>query len=303
MTFPNIGDNITDNYQFDPLRGTYYKYHLLYCPPPPISTMNINSISSSFTNSPWNIDTIFRLQISFNTVDYSDFDTNSLNYTIIPNPTFTKLSPTIGPVQGGTLVSIFGSNFDAIEIEHLYCKFGDKQRVAVVAKNESAIQCYSAYSETPRIAYVYVYYKDNIIHHDGLLTFEYYPELIITDIYPYFGPKSGGTEISIYGQNFLQNTIKCYIENTTIYTFTPTYISRTLLKFIMPPYSSLALPHNNTNPVIECSNNNGANYYKWNRYFRFMDDITMTSLIPTYGPELGQTRVTIKGSGFFPFHI
>eukprot|EP01084_Bolivina_argentea_P276842 472468_1 len=294
VTYSNT-PTTNNNYIFDPLVGVVYRSDLLYCPPPPI--ISINAISKSFTYSPWNINTVFRLQISFNTIDYTDAITNSLNYTILPDPSFTKLSPIIGPKQGRTLVTIYGNNFNELDINHMFCKFGDFRRVSVITKTDTTIECISPRSDTKRIVYVYVHYRDIVMHFDGLVTFEYYEELIITDIYPNFGPKSGGTKVSLYGHNFIQDSISCFIDNITTYTFEPTFISRNLLTFITPPYLSLSLFTNNIH--IECSNNN-QNYRAFKHYFYYVNDVIMTEIYPSNGPELGNTKVIIKGFNFMP---
>ena len=190
------------NYQFDAMRGTYYRSDLVYCPPPPISMWSISEISTSRTAAPWYIDTIFRLQLSFNAVDYTNPITNSLNYTILAVPTFVELSPPMGPTHGGTLVTIKGSNFGNLAEHHLFCKFGGHRRVAIVSRNDSAIQCLSPSidigpdSNGPVIrsgytVFVYVHYGDMVLDIDGLLSFEFYEELQITDVTPYWGPKVG----------------------------------------------------------------------------------------------------------------
>ena len=291
----------SDIYQFTADRGQYIRSDLILCPSPPVSRIDISDISTGGVNFPWYVNTTFRLQISLNNgYDYTAFIGNSLNYTIIPNPTVTGIvvengALIGGPMRGGTLVCVIGSNFDQLEMKFLFVKFGDSRFVQVSSVvNSTMIQCYAPKSLYQRNVFVYVKYRDEMIYfyNDDYSTsstianlkFSYYNDIIIEDIIPPFGMKSGNTEIIFKRQH--------------IHFITPTFVTKYKVKFTMPAIQdNFTVSTSITDIVIECTNNL-QDYTNFDRYFRYINDATLIELYPPYGSELDNSRVIIHGSNF-----
>jgi hypothetical protein len=60
----------------------------------------------------------FPLEISTNN---KDFSSSGINFTYYDDPTVSSVSPTLGPMQGGTVVDVVGSSF--LDIPTMQCRF------------------------------------------------------------------------------------------------------------------------------------------------------------------------------------
>ncbi|KAF7989546.1 hypothetical protein HCN44_008220 [Aphidius gifuensis] len=128
-----------------------------------------------------------------------------------PKPRIDMFRPLSGPIEGGTLVTIEGSNLglkesdvmDKIHIGNIPCKLVDYE-VSV------RIVCRTGKRDTQDTAKVIVgndagYTESAVLFH--------YQDITLTGIYPTVGPQSGGTQIAISG-NYLNigSTITAYLD-------------------------------------------------------------------------------------------
>ena len=125
---------------------------------------------------------------------------NAVTY-LAPVPAVDGFSPPSGPVVGGTLVTITGSNFDSSAIVNI----GTSRCVSVVVVSSSTITCV-----TPSgLRYHYV----SVVNPDGQTgsssqRFIYFGNSPwINSITPNHGPMRGGTPVVIVGTDFLPGAI------------------------------------------------------------------------------------------------
>ncbi|ESO84358.1 hypothetical protein LOTGIDRAFT_168803 [Lottia gigantea] len=118
--------------------------------------------------------------------------------SICPNPKIIKISPESGPLSGGTHLTITGQDMGqnkkdiTVEIGNQICKIIDFK-----APKELVCETPSFNSETRVQVYINVrnQYKTSGLH------FFKYVDPLISNIYPSKGPLSGGTRVTLSGDN------------------------------------------------------------------------------------------------------
>ncbi|XP_035498830.2 hepatocyte growth factor receptor [Scophthalmus maximus] len=120
-------------------------------------------------------------------------------------PVITKVSPTSGPIRGSTAVTICGRNFGydktesfkaslvTVEVAGAPCKLPRQDSV----NRWTELQCYPVFSGnfTPSGHTVKVTTGSKVAKAEGFT----FVEPVIHEIFPTFGPKSGGTMLTIRG--------------------------------------------------------------------------------------------------------
>ena len=146
-------------------------------------------------------------------------------FNYITPPVITSLSPSTGSIAGGTIVTITGTNFTGATSVTI----GGKAATPIVVVNNTTITCKAPVSTTAGPV-------DVIVTTGGgpsiaFSSFTYVTPAVITSISPTFGPKAGGTSVTITGTNFTgasnilfglkSATNVNVVNNTTITCVTP----------------------------------------------------------------------------------
>lgn len=116
--------------------------------------------------------------------------------------------------------------------------------------------------------------------------FTYFDELVITSFTPREGPLAGGTEVTINGQGFTNDTQVLF---GTFSSPRITFVSATQLKAIAPR----GLAADVVDLVVY--NKNGVSTQR--RSYTYLPDVRLTSVSPVTGPLAGGTTVTLRGTG------
>jgi hypothetical protein len=105
----------------------------------------------------------------------------------------TSVMPLVGPVDGGTLVFINGSNFHPMDVKGLYCTFGVSLKVNASFQSTEEVACMSpSYFEAGPISIV-------LTNNDGMYTstvvFRYHSNPSVRSFAPLVGPLTGGSVV------------------------------------------------------------------------------------------------------------
>lgn len=132
---------------------------------------------------------------------------------VVPTPTVTSISPSSGPVVGGTFVTITGSNFVT---GGTTVTFGGNAAVGMTVVNSTTIT-----ASTPAHAAGAVSVVVTTAGGSNSTTFTYIqPAPTVTSISPDTGPTTGGTIVTITGTNLNGATaVKFGANNATSFTF------------------------------------------------------------------------------------
>ena len=120
-------------------------------------------------------------------------------FTYLLGPELDSLAPASGPVTGGTPVSIWGANFT----DGIVVTFGNVEALDVNVVDDGLLLCTSPAAEEGIV-------DVTVTNPDGQMAmleqaFEFLPEggpqPVLTNIYPPAGPETGGTLVTLSGEN------------------------------------------------------------------------------------------------------
>ncbi|XP_060574584.1 plexin-2-like [Ruditapes philippinarum] len=144
-----------------------------------------------------------------NRCGYKDQNCSSVK---CPAPSITDVIPMDGPVDGGTIVTIYGLNLgsslldiNSVEIANIPCKINydmsqtnDTPNGIFESKIPNRIICLTGSSKNETSGPVILSVNSRMS--SSTVTF-YYRVPIVTDILPHYGPEAGGTHLTIFGKN------------------------------------------------------------------------------------------------------
>ncbi|MCC6335787.1 MAG: IPT/TIG domain-containing protein, partial [Myxococcales bacterium] len=116
--------------------------------------------------------------------------------------------------------------------------------------------------------------------------FTYFDDLVVTSFAPREGPLAGGTEVTLNGQGFTQDTQVLFGNFSSPRI---TFVSSSQLKAVAPRGAVADLVD------VVVYNKNGVNTQR--RSYRYVSEPVLTSLSPMTGPVAGGTVVTVTGAG------
>lgn len=214
---------------------------------------------------------------------------NAFTYIAPPNP--VQVTPSSGPITGGTAVTVTGTFFRT----GATVKFGnnDCQNV-VVQMGGTALTCTTPTNASGPVA-VTVTNPDN---QAGVLNnaFTYLapvPPPVVTGVSPAFGPVTGGTQVTVLGSNFQAGASVRFgtITAPAVNVISPSAIVVTIPGQAGPGSVGVTV----TNPDTQFSTlANGFSYFQP----ADLPALTVVSLTPNQGPTAGGTVVFVSGRGF-----
>ncbi|MGC1265311.1 MAG: IPT/TIG domain-containing protein [Candidatus Acidiferrum sp.] len=204
--------------------------------------------------------------------------TNGFTYVAVP--TVTGVSPSNGPVAGGTAVTITGTNFAS----GATVTFGSAAATNVVVVSATSITATTpAGSSGPVIVTVTVAGQSGSLANG----FTNVAPPTVTSVSPNSGTTAGGTAVTITGTNFVSGATVTFgsAAATNVVVVSGTSITATT-----PAGSVGAVTVTVTNPgALSGSMTNG---------FTYAVVPTVSAISPANGPAAGGTAVTITGTNF-----
>lgn len=209
-------------------------------------------------------------------------------YTYVPAPTLDKVSPNVGPMVGGTEVTLYGTNFQT----GIKAFFGQKEANVINHKSPLILVVSTPQASQPGAVDVSVKNPDGQV---ALLKqgFEYIAPPKIVSISPNSGPQTGGTICNIIGQGF-------YPQSQVLFGSKPA----TSINFISSQALIVTTPENQPGKVSVSVKNPDGTTAVLPDAFTFvsvqgMDPAPIiTDITPTAGPDTGGTPVTLIGDNF-----
>ena len=196
-------------------------------------------------------------------------------------PTITGLSPTSGPVSGGTSVTITGINFTGATAVN----FGAVAAASFTVNSATQITATSPPGGGVVDVTVTTTGGTSVISRADHFT---YNGAVVTGISPTTGPGTGGASVIITGAGFTGATsVKFGATNATTFTInSDTQITAT------SPAGSGVVDVTVATPVGGTSATSNADH------FTYVPVPTITGVSPNTGPATGGTSVIITGTGF-----
>lgn len=203
------------------------------------------------------------------------------SFRFIADPTITDFSPKNGPLQGGTVVTITGTNFFG-DSDELTVKFGTVSATAVTpaANGLSLTATVPAMTGNDDTVKVTVTNKaGNVI---STADFEYRQQTITT-ITPQFGPVGGGNIVTIAGTNLLGATEVKFGVNASPNILS---VTNTLITAVAPAGIG----------TVDVSVKIGDTSVAKQAAYTYLTAPSITAITPNVGVVAGGTTVTITGS-------
>jgi hypothetical protein len=194
--------------------------------------------------------------------------------------TVTGISPSYGPLAGGTPVTITGIGF----VNGATVTIGSALATGVTFVNSTSITAVTP-SGTAGSKNIQVTNPDlQAGTLENGFTFE---AVTVTSIFPPSGPTAGGTSVTITGTGFASGATVTIGGNAATGV---TYVSATSIKATTP-----AGTVGSANVVVTVSPNSSP---PLSGGFTYEVTPTVTGVTPSSGPTAGGTKITITGTGF-----
>ena len=201
------------------------------------------------------------------------------SFTYGSTPSIASISPNVGPLTGGTLVTINGSGFTGTSA----VTFGSTSATSFTVVSDTQI---TATTPANDVGVVSVSVTNTM--GTGMIpsAFTYGNPPVITGVSPNSSSTSVAAGVTITGTGFTGVTAVTF-GGTPVLSFSVD--SDTEITVIASPHSSGTVSVSATNPFGTGTLSSAFTYY---------DMPSTTSISPTYGPIFGGTSVTITGTNF-----
>ncbi|KAL1450839.1 hypothetical protein WDU94_003154, partial [Cyamophila willieti] len=207
-----------------------------------------------------------------------------------PKPRIDLIKPLSGPIEGGTLVTIEGSNLGLkeddvrgkIHIGETYCELVDYE-ISV------KIVCRTQPSNAEKIAPVFV--SNNIGYTESAVQFSF-KNIVLENVVPALGPVSGGTVLSITGENLnIGSHIKVYLDELVCHVNLTLSSSRRITCV-----TTRSIVPRTVNRLILSID--GANRTLLNEPFIYKSDPTVAEIKPRKSFVSGGRLIRVHGTNF-----
>lgn len=207
--------------------------------------------------------------------------TLTAGYTFLPAPTVSAISPSNGYFDGGTTVTITGTNFRTgatVRIGLITCSS------PVINPAGTSLTCVTGAGSNG----TYNVTVTNSDTQSGSLTngFTYRSPVTLTNVSPSAGNTSGGNTVTIFGTGFISADVVRI--GGTLCT-SQSYVSTSQILCIMPARSA-----GTYNVTVTA----GGNTITRTDAYTYRAAPVVSSISPTSGSVNGNTEVTITGTGF-----
>ncbi|HXP11144.1 MAG TPA: IPT/TIG domain-containing protein, partial [Acidobacteriaceae bacterium] len=201
-------------------------------------------------------------------------------FTYIAAPTVSSVSPSNGPVAGGTAVTITGTNFAA----GAKVTFGSTAATSVAVVNSTTI---TATTPAGSAGAATVTVTANGQSGSLASAFTYIAQPTVSSVSPNNGSTSGGTAVTITGTNFAAGATVTFGSTaaTNVVVVNSTTITATT-------------PAGSTGAVTVTVTNVGSQSGSLTNGFTYVVKPTISNVSPNNGPVAGGTAVTITGTNF-----
>ncbi|MBH0009803.1 IPT/TIG domain-containing protein [Salinibacterium sp. SWN1162] len=210
-------------------------------------------------------------------VEHPAGDASAGDFTYVAAPTISAMDPDLGPIAGGTEVTITGTGFtDATGVT-----FDGDDGTSFTVVSDTEITVSSPAHAAGAVAVVVEHVGGDTAAGD----FTYLANPSVTDLAPTSGPLAGGTEVTITGTGFTGATGVTF-DGDAGTSFT--VVSDTEITVSSPAHGAGAAAVVVEHPIVDAAAGD----------FTYTDGPAIASLTPDIGPVAGGTVVTITGTGF-----
>jgi hypothetical protein len=235
------------------------------------------------------------VEISMNNIDYTEL---GFTYFVTPELNVSSISPSKGPVTGGSIVTVSGFGFSLPSTQNkLSCKFGDAI-VDGTFVDSSTIKCLSPARQAGlRTIEVANSGQWSVSRTD----FEHMTAVKVAAAFPSEGSTFGGSLITITGSNFAVRRSLTSTTNT-LCRFSDRRTPATVLSSSTLVCQSPSLHAGQLDVSVSLSYEsqalNNLDFSHQSALYTASAVPRVISVHPTFGPLTGGTKISISGTGF-----
>jgi len=237
-------------------------------------------VANNITGSVSVIDTVTNQLITA----YGGFDYPLGMAVVAPAVAVTGISPSSGPLAGGSTVTITGTGFTGATA----VDFGTVAATGVSVVNSTTLTATVPAAASAGIVDVTVTTPAGTSAATSADRYTYISPPVVTGISPNTGSDAGGNTVTISGSGFSAGSTVSF---GTVPGADPTVVNSTMLTVIAPPGTDGTVNVTVTNPAGTSATSSADRY-------TYLSPPVVTAVSPARGSESGGTIVTITGSGF-----
>ena len=243
------------------------------------TAVTVNGAGTSLTaTSP--ADGAATVDVTVTTPGGTSTTSTSDRFTYVPAPTITGVAPAAGPLGGGTVVTVTGTNLTNSTVA-----FGTKAATGVTINGTGTSLTATSPAEAAATVDVTATTAGGTSATSSADLFTFVPAPIISGISPKAGPLSGGTIVTVTGTNLANSTVTF---GTKAATGVSVNAAGTSLTATSPAGAGTV--------DIKATTVGGTSATSAADKFTYVPKPTVTGITPTAGPLGGGTVVTVTGT-------
>ena len=218
----------------------------------------------------------------------SVFTTDGVSFTFAETVVVSSVEPRLGPIGGGTRVTIKGKGFRTDS----ECHFGEAQVVAAEFISSTEIVC-TAPAKSEAGSVILKIGSGGVDFGSSEVVFRFYTGIAIQSVFPTHGYATGNTSVYVTGSSFLPTAnLTCRFGSTVVSaTFLTPFSVHCLTPAMPPERSSVAVSNNGVDFAPSAGGDSEATFTTHNVE-------TVSSIEPSRGSFAGGTSCKIFGTGF-----
>jgi hypothetical protein len=202
-----------------------------------------------------------------------------------PRVQATMLNPSEGTTEGGSLVTLTGPELG--HVKGLSCKFG--LRVVPSEKlSASSVVCVTPIQKAG-VVFIGLCYGGNRQCVVGGLTYEYVQGGVIEALFPSSGPALGGTEVTVMGQGFRNESRMACLFGAALENSAASFVTTSTVTCVAPRHTAEAVK---VEVVYGSARISGSASQV---YFMYWKEPRLLSVRPSVGPIKGGYEVELLG--------
>ena len=222
------------------------------------------------------------LAVTSNGVDVS---LNSLKLEVVDRPLITSVRPPHGYVNDQILVEILGNGL--VKSGTNCCRFGDSTEMNATWVTNQTVYCATPpnWSSTGTVD---VHYSNDGHNFESLASgFSFRVPVAINDVVPRAAPREGGTEVRVFGQNFVvEDEWQCM------------FGSQAVPADVISTSELMCVTRGTDEDVVPLSIKDSAKFSLQTEVaFQFRENIVLKSVVPTLVPSTGKSVITTELHG------
>ncbi len=213
----------------------------------------------------------------------------ALGFTYVAAPAILDIAPVVGPVGGGTVVSISGQYFQ----QGAVVLFGERPATRVEVLGPSVVEAVTPASNAGTVDITLINPDEQTSVATG--SFSFVPTPDVNEVRPNRGPSFGGSLVLVQGASFRPGARVYFGEEESTQV---TFVSEALLTVVLPVGDSGLVGVRVVNPAGQEDTLDQAFTYL---SAEVLDDPpTLSAILPAQGPNSGGTWGQAEGTNFEP---